>query len=619
MELKVVNGGIPITIESIHKLLGLRMGGVDILEMDEVEDSKNMTTTWRKQFDKKKMRPKDIMKIMQSSRDAGFNFKLNFLVLFVNLMVECNRMGCCNFGFLSRIESEDVIPGIDWCKYIYGKIKTSKSRWRRDSRMCFYAGPLTYLALLYVEATISPKVVVEHKGHAISAWNLDLLKKRQSTEIKDGGFGLLPIRSNAESSEDVHHRYASNQENIGETSTPKNLSKEDHVQRILVKIAVVLSARVEAEMEIKEAMSKFPEEEEFKQYKKQLDDMFNEGACNMTHDTHSSGLKDHSTAKSDRHPSLDIVVSQPSGFNEKTLPTVWLSPGFIEAVDKVVENTISTSKTKRPYAAITPPKFDLGIIPITQSKPLSMVFHEEAECIERCPSVERYNVSEDAKKYKVERASRRELKLGDHLRSPFVIRAVELNVTPEERKIHEWVVAGLGGNELLFSTPNDTKLHRHAVESLGRTTTINGDSKLISKNVNHNTQYALFNKGLLSSAKNNWEVVQMRNVDLVFFPLLDKGHYYIVVFNLKNPSVVVIDNIYQEVSDDDQHLQMYDFIIDILQILMIMHLNAVGYPVGRELDEIGQERLRMDWQTQNNFDDCGVFAMRHMETYMGDV
>ncbi|KVH88426.1 Zinc finger, RING/FYVE/PHD-type, partial [Cynara cardunculus var. scolymus] len=223
MELKVVNGGIPITTESIHKLLGLQMGGLDILEMDEVDDSKNITATWRKQFEKKKMRPKDIMKLIQNSGDAGFIFKLNFLVLFVNLMVECNRMGCCNFGFLSRIESEDVIPEIDWCKYIYRKIKTSKSRWRRDSTMCFYAGPLTYLTLLYVDSTISTKVVVDHKGYAISVWNLDLLKKRQSTEIKDGGFGLLPLRSTTESREDIHPRNASKQENTGETST---LNKE---------------------------------------------------------------------------------------------------------------------------------------------------------------------------------------------------------------------------------------------------------------------------------------------------------------------------------------------------------------------------------------------------------
>ncbi|KVH88430.1 Peptidase C48, SUMO/Sentrin/Ubl1 [Cynara cardunculus var. scolymus] len=256
----------------------------------------------------------------------------------------------------------------------------------------------------------------------------------------------------------------------------------------------------------------------------------------------------------------------------------------------------------------------------------------------------------DANAHQVQRAARQELKLGDHLRSPYVIRAVDMNVTNEERKIHEWVLAGLGGNELLFSTPNDMNLHRHAIESLARTTTmyisvidawvtllnyeerfrnrdslcryffnieVMTDTKLRSKCVNHNTQYALFKKGLMSSAKNNLEVVEMRNIDLVFFPLLDKGHYYVVVFNLKNPSVVVIDNRYREVSDDDQLLQMYDFITNIL--IDDQHLNVVVHPTGRELDEIGQQRLRMDWQTQNNFDDCGVFAMRHMETYMGDV
>ncbi|KVI02987.1 hypothetical protein Ccrd_018720, partial [Cynara cardunculus var. scolymus] len=54
------------------------------------------------------------------------------------------------------------------------------------------------------------------------------------------------------------------------------------------------------------------------------------------------------------------------------------------------------------------------------------------------------------------------------------------------------------------------------------------------------------------------------NEQPVFFPLLDKGHYYLVVFNLKNLSIVVIDNRYRAVSDDDQLLQMYDFITDIL-------------------------------------------------------
>ncbi|KVI01509.1 hypothetical protein Ccrd_020219 [Cynara cardunculus var. scolymus] len=265
------------------------------------------------------MHPKDIMKLTQNSGDAGFNSKLSFLVLFVNLVVECSRMGCCNFGFLSRIENEDMISEIDWCKYIYGKNKN---------------------------------------------------KKRYSMEIKDEGFGLLPLRSTLESSQDIQPYNASNQQNVGETSTPTKPNKE----------------------------------------------------------------------------------------------------------------------VKRSYADVTPLKFGLGLSPIKQPKPVSMVRREDMEGhsltrkgkgIEISSPMKRCNVEafDNANEQKLKRVTRRELKLGDHLRSPYVIKAVDMNV---------------------------------------------------------------------------------------FFPLLDKGHYYLVVFNLKNPSIVVIDNRYREVSDDDHILQMYDFITDIL-------------------------------------------------------
>ncbi|KVH87935.1 hypothetical protein Ccrd_024718 [Cynara cardunculus var. scolymus] len=406
-------------------------------------------------------------------------------------------------------------------------------------------------------------------------------------------------------------------------------SEDDHIQHILIKMAVVVSSRIEAKVEIKDVISKFPDDDEFRQYKKELDDMFSEGARKTTHDT------DQLTSKKDGQPSLDIVLRQPQGdddcknrgFNEEPLPRIWLSPGFIEAIDKVVDNTISNSKMKQSYAGITSPTFDLGISPMKQAEPLNMDWHEEIEGVvlnknrkgvEGSPSLKKRNV-----------------------RSP----RMQMPIRWSERLVENlsWVTISGPHIELLFSMPNDMNLHRHAIESLARTTTVyisvidawatflnyeerfrNRDSlrhysltlklwytdtKLRSKCVNHNTQYALFKKGGLSSAKNNLEVVEMRNIDLVR-TLLSCGVH---------PLVVVIDNKYREVSDDDQLLQMYDFITDILQRLMIGHLNTVGHAAGRELDEIGQERLRMDWQTQHNFDACGVFAMRHIETYMGDM
>ncbi|KVH96684.1 hypothetical protein Ccrd_001224 [Cynara cardunculus var. scolymus] len=80
---------------------------------------------------------------------------------------------------------------------------------------------------------------------------------------------------------------------------------------------------------------------------------------------------------------------------------------------------------KRSYVGITPPKFDLSISPIKQPKPVSMVWREELEG----PSLTR-NSKGYRKKFSNEKV------------------------------------------KLLFSTPNDMKLHCHAIESLARTTTM---------------------------------------------------------------------------------------------------------------------------------------------------
>lgn len=116
-----------------------------------------LTNKWREQFSKPWIRPMDVMKLISKKADVGFQFKINFLVLFLNLMADCTSMGRCNTSFLSKIKSEDMIPNINWCKYVYEKVRKSKELWRRESESCFYTGPLTYLTLLYVEATKNNK------------------------------------------------------------------------------------------------------------------------------------------------------------------------------------------------------------------------------------------------------------------------------------------------------------------------------------------------------------------------------------------------------------------------------------------------------------------------------
>lgn len=53
--------------------------------------------------------------------------------------------------------------------------------------------------------------------------------------------------------------------------------------------------------------------------------------------------------------------------------------------------------------------------------------------------------------------------------------------------------------------------------------------------------------------------------------------------------------------------------------MMIQHLRQVVHPAASMFDQVQQERIEMEWQTIHNSHDSGIFMMRHMETYMGEL
>nr|KAJ0207016.1 hypothetical protein LSAT_V11C500264850 [Lactuca sativa] len=81
--------------------------------------------------------------------------------------------------------------------------------------------------------------------------------------------------------------------------------------------------------------------------------------------------------------------------------------------------------------------------------------------------------------------------------------------------------------------------------------------------------------------------------DLVLFPVLDNEHYYLIVFDFIKSECVIIDNIYREES------------IEVLYGNVPNDLSAIIV------------RSSMEWMTKENYIDCGLFLMKHMETYKG--
>ncbi|KAI3767748.1 hypothetical protein L2E82_18128 [Cichorium intybus] len=55
--------------------------------------------------------------------------------------------------------------------------------------------------------------------------------------------------------------------------------------------------------------------------------------------------------------------------------------------------------------------------------------------------------------------------------------------------------------------------------------------------------YLLFKRGLEEDMKHDVEIQDFQKVDLVFFPIHQSGHYYLIVFDLRKPAFILIDNI----------------------------------------------------------------------------
>ncbi|KAI3759267.1 hypothetical protein L6452_06956 [Arctium lappa] len=130
-----------------------------------------------------------------------------------------------------------------------------------------------------------------------------------------------------------------------------------------------------------------------------------------------------------------------------------------------------------------------------------------------------------------------------------------------------------------------------------------------------NKRFELFHRNLRWAANNNEDAVNMKNLNMVFFPLSRGSQLYCVVLNLKTPSVEIIDSSARDGQIDD----VYDYDVSILQTMMIRHLKLLAHCAGELLEGVEQKRLEMTWRTKNDRINSGVFLMRHMETYMGEA
>ncbi|KAG6392562.1 hypothetical protein SASPL_146786 [Salvia splendens] len=102
----------------------------------------------------------------------------------------------------------------------------------------------------------------------------------------------------------------------------------------------------------------------------------------------------------------------------------------------------------------------------------------------------------------------------------------------------------------------------------------------------------------------------------VFFPVCANFHYYLVVYWMKKNTIEIIDN--SKPHKDMDPFEKYDIDIGLMKDMFEAYfIEKKMLNISENINKSALNFLHLEWATSTNKKDCGVYLMRHMETYVG--
>ncbi|KAK9061932.1 hypothetical protein SSX86_019116 [Deinandra increscens subsp. villosa] len=149
---------------------------------------------------------------------------------------------------------------------------------------------------------------------------------------------------------------------------------------------------------------------------------------------------------------------------------------------------------------------------------------------------------------------------------------------------------------------------------------VQGDKMWEDKDVDNSTRKKWFSKVMFQNVGKVESRRGMKCFDLVVFPILENSHYYLVVFELKNPGIYLIDNMHSDETvvacKDKKEFHQKDTGYK-LKDLFVQYIDEWNHPKAGKLKVAKVGRLVLECASRGNVKDCGIYTMRHMETFMG--
>ncbi|GJT59454.1 ulp1 protease family, C-terminal catalytic domain-containing protein [Tanacetum coccineum] len=610
-EFKLENGIIRVTLEKVHEILGVPLGGTSIFDLPEIPLDDPFVKEWFKQFDPKplkEIRACDIAQKLVLTKTVDFMFKVNFLMLFANVMGTVDTVkAIVNLTVLRRIREDTNIAGIDWCGFIHKCLQGSLEPKTLNG---FYVGLLSFLILLYLDSTKFDKFPVIRQLPAIRNWTTTAMNRRQELEIEEQVIGKLDLHGEwTESELDQTEGFYDVGENVSRTRTSSvpHTDKKSFCIMIEEKISMISAEKIALEDLLKRAKAEFPNDEKvielcekyrrlFKEFvfvedfQAHIDDFDNNdndgGGKNDVHGSDNVGKKKESVAKDVLNAEKDGVNAEKDGVNaekdgvnvvqedeadvneepedmlEEETFTQWIEKN-IDWVGEVIDCLYDAYYEE-----------DLFVWPRAVQH-ISVV----------CPQTPQRVVTRSS-------PNKRIVKPPTFLTSPYMNKRTKVTslIKRLEFVLGNSLFAMQGDKyETVFQTRSGHDLSSVPLnmETLAPRLWIDANTKAIIEGTFYEEQqWKVFSDEISAQFEHDVSSISLFKVDLAFFPICASGHFYVVVFHLKSPSAMfILDNS----NCGETYKSKY---------------KAVCEPL-------------LKWSTTKNHSDCEVFTMMHLEHYFG--
>ncbi|CAH1412521.1 unnamed protein product [Lactuca virosa] len=258
---------LKVTSQSVHDMLGIPISGTILTQLDQWPKDDTSYDEWKQQFQEGSIiRLNAIKKVIVNTTEADFNFKLNFLVLFVNKFCESTSMGRCNLFPLSYISRKTDISNIDWCSYVLDCLVKTKNSYIPYSDNSYFVGPSAFLVLFYADNIHSEDLTITCKRPTICYWSSEKIRYRETFEQEEGRFGL----------EELNEEFV-NEQDEGDTDLEDSDSDKDeyhYVEAYESKISKMLNSfermKEKLNSNLNDAITKFPKKESFRIFKEKM-------------------------------------------------------------------------------------------------------------------------------------------------------------------------------------------------------------------------------------------------------------------------------------------------------------------------------------------------------------